>query len=259
MGRIARASMVYFRDYQWLPVHGHNRFSAYIAPDARAREDVHWELRIHYVAGGAAWRRVQSWERPSLWLSLSGFEPKLRSWVDLERVNFWELEKEDEEALCDEGGWLDADFHSKGGSEENESSFVKDVIWRIAAREAGWFTVELAGFTDGRSLLDNLKGENVTVTPDGKEARYEPDAEFWKKHAELYLVENVPFGTVTVRVPRNARDPEAHALARARTLIGVDEPEHIDVTDYHKNGSEHSETLRDDIFVELQFNGFYED
>lgn len=96
------------------------------------------------------------------------------------------------------------------------------------------------------------------MTPDGKEARDEPNAEFWKKHAELYLVEDVPFGTVTVQVPRNSRDPEAHALARARALVGVDEPEHIDVTDYHKL-EKSSERLHGDIYVELHFNGYYED
>ena len=68
----------------------------------------------------------------------------------------------------------------------------------------------------------------------------------------------MPFGTVSVRVPRNARDPEAPALARARALVGVDEPEHIDVTDYFKL-EKSSKDLHDDIYVELHFNGFYED
>ena len=76
-------------------------------------------------------------------------------------------------------------------------------------------------------------------------------------NAELYLIENVPFGTVTVQVPRNARDPEAHALARARALIGVDEPEHIEVRDWYER-EKPSETLKDDLYVELHFNGFYE-
>ena len=64
--------------------------------------------------------------------------------------------------------------------------------------------------------------------------------------------------TVTVRVPRNSRDPEAHALARARALVGVDEPEHIDVTDFNKL-EKSSENIRDDIYVELHFNGYFED
>ncbi len=250
--------MLYFRDYQWSPVNRHRRFDAYIKPDARTREDVFWSLHLRYVAAGAAWRRVREWERPSLWLDLWSFKPKLRSWTDLERMNFWELEEEDDFALCGPGGYLDADFYPKCGSQERESSVVNDIIWRVAGREAGWFTVELVGATDGRSLLDNLTGQEVMVTPDGKESRYEPNAEFWKKHAELYLIENVPFGTVSVRVPRNARDPEAHALARARTLVGVDEPEHIDVTDYFKL-EKSSEDLHGDIYVELHFNGFYED
>ena len=133
----------------------------------------------------------------------------------------------------------------------------------MAGRVAGWFTVELAGFADGRSLLDQLTAREVCVTPDGREERTEPDADFWKKNAELYFVENVPFGVVTVRVPRNARDPEAYARRRAGALIGVGEPEHVNVRDHLKSSERHKrdcpEGIRQDIFVELHFNGFYED
>jgi phosphoribosylformylglycinamidine (FGAM) synthase PurS component len=66
-----------------------------------------------------------------------------------------------------------------------------------------------------------------------------------------------------VRVPRNVRDPEAYALRRARAMIGVDEPEHIQVHDYLKINEriqkQCPENIQQDIFVELHFNGFYED
>ena len=117
--------------------------------------------------------------------------------------------------------------------------------------------MELAGCADGHSLLTEFREQSVTVTPDGHEQGPELDADYAKKHAELYLVENVPFGTVTVRVPRNSRDVEAHALARARELVGVGEPEHIDVKDYSKR-EKASEGIQEDIFVELHFNGYYE-
>jgi hypothetical protein len=133
----------------------------------------------------------------------------------------------------------------------------------VAGRENGWLTVELAAFADGPSLMELLKGLPVQVTPDGREERAEPDLDFWKKNAEIYFVENIPFGTVTVRVPRNVRDPEAYALRRARALIGVDEPEHIQVHDHLKANDriqkECPENIRQDVFVELHFNGFYED
>ena len=48
---------------------------------------------------------------------------------------------------------------------------MTDVIWRVAGREGGWFTVELAAFADGGSLLDQLTAREVKVTPDGREER----------------------------------------------------------------------------------------
>jgi hypothetical protein len=254
--------MIYFRDQHWLTVQGATRFDVLINTDDRKREDVFWMLNLHCVAGGAMWRRVQTWKRPSLRLQISSFKPKLHHWTDLEHLNFWNLNAEGD-SFISAGGMLDVDFYPKAGSEKRENSFVNDAIWRVAGRDGGWFTVELAAFADGRSLLDQLMGSEVKVTADGRDERAEPDAEFWKQNAELYLVEEVPFGTVTVRVPRNVRDAEEFAVRRARALIGVGEPEHIEVTDYLKTNERHKqdcpENIRQDIFVELHFNGFYED
>jgi hypothetical protein len=256
--------VIYFRDYHWLPVQGYTRFDALIQTDDQKREDVFWMLDFRCEAGGAEWRRVKHWERPSLWLQIHSFKPKLRDWRDLEQLNFWNLELDDDPFIYPPpGGLLDVDFYPKCGSDEREHSFINDVIWRVARREGGWFTVELAGLADGQSLLEQLNAKEVPVTPDGREERAGPEADFWKKNAELYLVEDIPFGTVTVRTPRNVRDPEAYALRRARALIGVDEPEHIDVTDHLKSSDrvqqQCPENIRQDIFVELHFNGFYED
>ena len=255
--------MIYFRDYQWLTVRGYTQFHALISTEDQKREDVFWVLNLRCIAGGPQWRRVKYWERPSLWLEISSIKPKLRNWTDLELLNFWNLEEEEDEfTFIGPRGALDVDFYPKAGSEERETSFVTDAIWRVAGREGGWFTVELAAFADGESLLDQLTAREVKVTPDGREERDEPDADFWKQHAELYLVEAVPFGTVTVRVPRNARDPEAFALRRARALVGVGEPEHIDVRDHlksHQRGKTPCpENIQQDVFVELHFNGYYE-
>lgn len=258
--------MVYFRDQHWLPVHGHNQIEALIQTDDRKREDVFWMLRLRCVAGGAQWRRVQYWERPSLWLQISSFKPKLRDWRDLELLNFWNLDDDDEAlAFRPPGGFLDVDFFPEScrSGAPQESSFLNDAIWRVAGRDAGWFTVELAAFADGRNILGQLAAQEVKVTPDGREEREEPDAEFWKKNAELYLVEEIPFGIVTVRVPRNVRDPETYALRRAQELVGVGVPEHINVRDHWKANARLNqtcpETIWQDIFVELHFNGFYED
>lgn len=256
--------MIYFRNYHWLPVQGYTRFDALINTNDQKREDVLWMLDLRCTAGGAEWRRVLHWERPQLWLEISSFNPKLRDWRDLEKLNFWNLEAENEPASWHgPGGVLDADFYPKAGADERENSFISDFIWRVAGRDGGWLTVELAAFADGQSLRDQLNAQEVKVLPDGREERAEPDADFWKQNAELYFVENIPFGTVTVRVPRNVRDPETYAMRRARALIGVDEPEHIQVNDHLKSNQRHQkecpESIRQDIFVELHFNGFYED
>ena len=63
---------------------------------------------------------------------------------------------------------------------------------------------------------------------------------------------------------------EKELAARARAgreqpaaLVGVDEPEHIVVMDHLKSNQrrqkECPERIQQDIFVELHFNGFYED
>ena len=251
--------MVHFREHRWLPVHGQSRFSAYIETDDRKREDVLWSLDLHYVAGGAIWRRVQPWERPSLWVGLTGFHPDARHWTDLERMCFWDLENEPDELLWGRGGGVEVQYLPTRKPKDLQHSFINDHIWRVAARDGAWFTIELAGFADGRNVLKELAGLEVPVTPEGQEEQRGPDGEFWKKHAELYLVENVPFGSVTVRVPRNVRDPESYALRRARALAGVDEPEHIEVNDFYKRDPDCQETIRGDVFVELQFNGYFED
>ncbi len=251
--------MVHFREHHWLPVHGRSRFSAYISTDDRKREDVMWSMDLHYVAGGAVWRRVHDYERPSLWVGLTGYHPGTRHWTDLERESYWELELDEDELLWGRGGGVDVLYDPRQGPQAVQRSFVNDHIWRVAARDGAWFTVELAAFADGRNILKDLAGQEVLVTADGAKERFEPGADFWKKHAELYLVENVPFGTVTVRVPRNVRDPEAYALRRARELVGVDEPEHIEVNDFYKRDPDCQEAIRGDVWVELQFNGYFED
>jgi len=256
--------MLHFRDYHWLTVQSSTRIDALISTDNKNTDDVCWMLDVQCVAGGAAWRRVEPGDRPSLWLEISSFKPKLRHWTDLEHLNFWSFaEEEDEEAWFGPGGLLDVEFYPRCGEKGRESSFLSDFVWRVAGREGGWFIVELAAMANGLSLRDQLAAREVKVTPDGSEVPAEPDAEFWKKHATLYLMENIPFGTISVRVPRNVRDPEAYALHRARTLAGVDEPEHIIVTDHLRSSQRHKtecpEIIRDDIYVELHFNGFYED
>ena len=251
--------MLNFRDYHWLLVHSASRFSADIGLGGRPRDKVRWELNLRYIAGGAQWRRVRSSRRPMLTLGISSFEPPARKWTALEKIDFWD------EPDCDEHGWpvktrsgyLDLHFHPTGlvGGWEEVSAWT---CWRVARREGAFFTVELAGTWDGRPIPRESPTEEVAVTADGSEERAAPEPERWTEQTDFYLIDAVPFGTVTVLVPRNARDPEAHALARARQLLGVGEPEHVEVTDFTKF-EKSTESLHDDLYVKLHFHNYYED
>lgn len=245
--------MLHFRELDWLLVPGASRLTAWIRPKDRTHEDIDWELSLHYVAGGAKWRRVQSFHRPRASLAVLNFKPRVRRWTELARASFWEIAPM-EEAFPD-SGVLDVEY-SPGAEPERERSFLNDHIWRVAGRDGRFLTVELAAFADGRNFLKEMLG--MEVTPDGREERAERDAEFWKENAQLYLIENVPFGMVTVQVPRNAPDTEAYALGRARTLLGLEMPEHMEVSDFTHSAKAH-ESIRGDLYVHMHFNGHYED
>jgi hypothetical protein len=249
--------MLYFRDMQWMMIHGHSRFSAYIAPARRQRGEVLWNLQMQYRAAGARWRRVSLWKRPALHVQLSGFRAPA-TWSELERLNFWDPEIEDEEANWNAAGTLDVDYYPGTAADGREDAQAHDCLWRVAAREGRFFTVELAAFASRDAVAEAIDALPALVLPDGREARAEPEREFWQKHGELYLIENIPFGTVTVRVPRNARDPRAHAEARAAALLGARDPEHVKLTDFTKF-DQSNESLHNDLYVEMHFHGYYEE
>lgn len=248
---IPSGPMLYFREHEWMLVPGMTRFSAWIRPGDQSHEDILWSLNLRYEVRGAQWRRVRSWERPSLFLNVTNFQPRVRRWTDLESVSFWEMP--DDEEFCPPGGILYAEYSSRSDSDEDDS-MLNDHIWRIAGRDGRFLTVELAAFADGRDLVRDMTA--VPVLSDGTTDDYAP--EFWKKNAQLYLIEQVPFGTVTVQVPRNARDVEGYALGRARSLLGLDGPEHLELMD-HARSKDASENIKGDIYVCLHFNGYYED
>lgn len=252
--------MLYFRDLSWLRVNGASRFDVYIGPQHRKRSDPMWTLRLRYIAAGAAWRRVREWERPSLWIELNYFQAPAHSWTDLAHFNFWELEREDDPwEVRSPRGWIEADYYPRTESNAGERLPLDDLIWRVAARHGRWFTIELAAFVDDDEILRKLEGRPLAVTSDGEEAEAEPEADFWKRHSTFYLVEDVPFGTVTVVTPRNARDPVAYAFTRAQQLIGgLPAPEHVEVADFLKRSPDRP-NLNNDLFVDLHFHGYYED
>ena len=257
--------MLYFRDSPWLRVNGEaSSFNVYISQGHRKREDVMWSIHLRYIAAGAAWRRVREWHRPSVWIEVHGFRAPPDSWEGLEHINYWNLP---EENISDEDYWdyespaggIEAYYFPQCGSKEREQIPLSDVAWRVAARDGRWFTVEMAALYDGRETRRELEELAVPVTPEGNASPEEPDTEFWKKQAGLYLVENIPFGTVMVRAPRNARDPERYAFSRAQELIGgLPLPQYAQTLEDHPWKKEDDSGVRDDIFVTLHFNGYYE-
>lgn len=228
-------------------------------PHARTRDDLLWQLQLRYVAGGAAWRRVRCADRPWLWLVVSRFDPPATSWLDLEHLNFWNVPPPDGWTKHPAGS-IDVDFYPHQGSSAHEEASVTDFDWRVVARNGHWFTVELAALTDrGLTLRDLEPPQAALVTTAGTEERPPRDAEWWRKNVDVYLVDAFPFGTVTVRVPRNARHTENYAIARAQELIGgLPAPEFVRISDFSKWDNT-SADLHDDIYVELHFFGYYED
>jgi hypothetical protein len=258
--------VLYFRNVPWLCVRGGATcFTAYITVSARKREEVMWSIDLRYVAAGAAWRRVHEWERPSLWIDVDHFQAPAARWSDLEQACYWDL-PEPEMSFHDymmdyesPAGGIEAHYYSRCGTKEDEQLELYEVVWRVAARRGRWFTVEMAALYDGRETQRELREQPVVVTPDGKEEPAETDAEFWKRHATFYLVEEIPFGTVMVRVPRYARDPETYAYSRAQELIGgLPLAQHIEVHQNHDDKEPDPLGLHDDLFVILHFNGYYE-
>jgi hypothetical protein len=220
---------------------------------------------MEFVAGGPAWRRAHSWQRPLFRIEVSSLKPP-RRWTDIEDYNFWcdpvcDKDGDDWDWFSKGAGFLEAWFYSATDKNKAEYHFGGDHVWRVAAREGRWFTIEMAGLAEGTKISGELEKRPVAVTPDGREGREElPDeeAEFWKANSQFYLVEEVPFGLVTVQVPRNVRDQEAWAVARSRALAGTGEPEMIEWADYAQH-EKATDLIRGDLYLHLHFNGYYED
>jgi len=239
--------MLSFQDHDWLLLYGESsRLSAHVSLDVLAPEEVHWELSMSFIAAGARWRRVQSWDRPSFRLTLSSFLLSGASWEALEEINFWDGD-EREMAFTPAGrrdGWLDACYHPKRGTDVTQQVPTHRCQWRVAGRAGHQFLVELSGVAPG------------STWEEGGARRGKDDGGFWRTRESFYVLEAIPFGTVTVEVPRNARDAEAYAMARAHALVGTGQPEHLQVREFR---SRKGNPLRERIEVELHFHGEYED
>jgi hypothetical protein len=266
--------MLSYCDHEWLVRHGPTRFELYITASHRQPKDVMWSLELHYMAAGAQWRRVREHQRPQVSLSVSSWHLPKGQWTDLEDIRFWDP---DEVAMEDRdmplflrwpGGWLDL-CYTAGPGAEHEISTGLCAHWQVRERQGARFLVELAADPDGLKRLPPLE-ETALVLADGDEeqpGRGERDlADFWKQSATIYAMEWVPFGKVTVRVPRNAPDVVAYARRRVHEMTGLSlAPEAYQVNDFleMKHPTEDANPvangLHDDVFVKLHYHAYHED
>ena len=254
--------MLSYRDHHWLLIHGPSRFSAAIGSGTRTPEDVWWYLELHYVAGGPQWRRVRSYQRPQFHLSV-GFHLKERKWTSLEEVNFWNTKKDGGSPLARLLGEMacmcDLYYKESPDTEAVMTSFCH-CNWRVIERDGARFSVELAADESAQLLLREPPKSEVVVLPDGTEETIrETEDESWKANVHVYAMEQVPFGLVRVKVPRNAGDVVAFAQARARHLLGLTkQPEHVVVSDFASSDSD-CPTIKDELHVNLHYHGRHEE
>lgn len=267
--------MLRYRDHEWLVRHGPTRFEVYIAANHRKPKDVMWSMELHYIAAGAQWRRVQESHRPSVQLSLNSWKHSGKSWTDLENCDFSDPDKD----VNPEEAWMPLCFRSKAGElwlhyqpePKQKAEPLSRMIanWKVRERDGHRFLVELAA-TPGEILMPEEVEEEVLVLPDGTEEAAQDDehdpADFWKVYSTIYVMEEVPFGKVTVRVPRNAKSHLDYARKRARDLLGVTAPpESYEIKDFLEampQGEEdepRANAMHDDVYVKMHFHSYYND
>jgi hypothetical protein len=257
--------MLHFQEHPWELDTARSRFSAYIADGVRSSEGVCWILDLQYVPGGAAWRDVDPCDRPSFSLQVSGFDPVGGCWTGLEQLNFWNWD-EDEEEMEKEEEDLNAAclaplvfYRPDCESELLADSSVDDFMWRVIARDGPRFTVEMSGCAHLNEMSQGAFDLEAAIQRPGSPDRREGEAPHCRAQGDFYLLETVPFGTVTVLVPRNAPDPRSYAVIRARQLTGSDEPDQIEIKDLADGGDDFPVEIGNELHVELHFHGVFRD
>jgi len=236
--------------------HGVSHISALISSDVTEPRDIFWQIQLWYTNHAACWRRVPWTNRPNIILGLHGFQLPARSWRSMEHLNFWNLSDDDWFVT---GAGVDAQFSLDGLHKPISDLYCGESCWRVVQREGPIFTVEISVLPEGKGLPPPAIPEQILVTADGTEetTTAKPEDDYLRTEAMLYVVEDVPFGVVTVKVPRNVRDPEAYAIARARQLMLVPEqPEHIAIRDHAPRMKEFRNTAGD-LYVALHYHGYH--
>ena len=250
--------MLRFHDQPWMLRHGVSHISALISPGVKEPGDVFWQIHLWYVSRAACWRRVSWTHRPNVLLDLHGFHLPGRSWRSMEHLSFWNLSGDD--WIDTAGAGVDAEIRLEGLHKPSGLLRSGHSSWRIVQREGPIFTVEISVLPEGQRPPPPALPEQILVTADGAEdttAAARPEDDCLRTGAMLYLVEDIPFGVITVQVPRNVRDPEAYAIARARQLtLAPEQPEHVDIYDHAPHVKEFG-NISGDLYVALHYHGYH--
>ena len=222
--------MLRYGGYTWLLDVRDSPIQARIGPGCCTPEEVHWQVDLHYIAGGPAWRRVKSWLRPTLRFCVYGFRPRTSRWEDLEGQGF--------DSDSD-------DCEGTGGTLFIETTHLNSPEWRFGAhrlqfirRQGFWFTTELIAAPEEAPIC----GSGIAAEDQGlvnAATTVQAHSQGGSKHSYLdssgqditsgdadaqtmYIIEDLPFGLVEVAAPANAPHPERYGRARARALTGLD-------------------------------------
>lgn len=245
------AEMLRYREYDWALVHGESRIEAHLPRRHGGNPAPIWWMRLQFIAIGPQWRRCGKLDRPHIFIELYNFDVPPGDWRNLSGLNFWNIEYADDEAWLagpDPGEFRFQYLSSFRENRREEHPAFTEVNWRVVSAEGSLLTIELSADSDSPQPPP-ASLETVSAIP-GLAAAPETAA---TGHA-LYLLETVPFGVVSAKVPRNAPDALAYVETLSHRTLKTPAADHMHLRDFkdHKN-----ENIRGDLHVDLHFFGYH--
>ncbi len=245
-------AMLRYRGYNWALVHGESCIEVHLTPTSGAKRKPLWSLTLHYVAVGPEWRRCGKCDRPHFTLEVTDFHVPPGDWQNLSDVDFWNDAEFGKRFGADDyrsPGYLNFYFQSSSRDEsEKHSAVLCPFHWRVVQRDGALITIELAADTDPQGTFPQVL-ETVSAIP-GQAA----ETDYSTIDHEIYLIETLPFGIVTVPVPRNAPDAYTYAEEHARRQFKTPHASHMTLNDYQDCTYE---DMRNDLYVELHYFGYH--
>lgn len=255
--------MLRYRDQVWLLNRMRTRIEVWVPTGEEARTKPAFDVELEYHAGGAEWLGVDLSQRPHLTVRVGWFQPEVTDWRKLKGVSFWHPMPDDGFLLLPRRGV--AEIRLRHPMETPARRLHTDTTahaFRFMQRDGPFFLMELATLADGTSIY-RAEAEDVAVPvgPDGTPVPVETDEAFWRRvQPQLYLIEEVPFGLVTVRLPHNSRQPEAQAKAIVRRWLNCGEPDWVEVWNFWEPGKGLRESQTDDwLWIKLHYGGDWRD